>query len=188
VADGLEFRQGQPAGVAGVEQPEARIGRRAKFVGRNAAVEVGVGRCDGFGNLQQAEAAGGGFVAGQTARRDDGFVMSDLVGVDFTVVVGVEGEEEALGVAGELIGGQDSVVIGIRLLEPHGQAILALSTLKEWLAHRTHEQPALESRGRKRRIAGWRARRLRCRGRKDEDQRNSHHAPSRMPYQVRRAR
>ena len=52
--------------------------------------------------------------------------MGDLVGIDLAVVIGVEGEEEALGVGLHLVGGQQPVMIAVGLLEPVGKRVLAL--------------------------------------------------------------
>ena len=90
--------------------------------------------------------------------------MGDLVGIDLAVGVGVERLEESLGIGGHFVGGDRSVMIGVGLSEPGGQAFGARRAGEERLAHRTHEgTPAL--------------RRLNCRGRGGEHQGKWHGHP-----------
>jgi len=74
--------------------------------------------------------------------RDHFLVMGGLVGIDLAVMIEVEHGEEPFGVLGELGDRQIAVMVGIGLVEPVGERVVAAVAGPERLAHRADEEAA----------------------------------------------
>ena len=62
--------------------------------------------------------------------RDLELVMSELVRIDRSVVIGVEDGEEAIRVGQRLIGGEQPVMVAVGLAEPARQRVVGRATVR----------------------------------------------------------
>jgi len=181
-----------------IKEAEALGCSFAKLLARDAAVQIGVGRGDRFGNCEQAEPASAGFIVASEAsaevtasrassvmpsaaatsstmittlavaatpnvlalrcfcrgkhraspnlRRDNLLIVSDLIRIDFAIMIRIKQVEEALRIGGHFVESDRTVMVPVGLFEPNGQAVLSLGPSEKWLSHRTHESKSCSER------------------------------------------
>ena len=93
-------------------------------------------------------------LAARDLGRDYSLVTGDLVGVDFPIMVDVQGGEESRGILLNFLEIQSAVMIPVGLAEPVGERVVVAPRWAERLAHRTNEHASMAGKG------GGRSRRL----------------------------